>query len=112
MKITKADKETHSIITIHADTLNSALAPELKAEFVLLNKNGVKNIVVDLSEVNYCDSSGLSALLVGNRLCNELGGKFIINSLQEMVERLITISQLDKVLNITKSLEEANEILA
>lgn len=112
MEIIKEDKNNYSILKVNTEKLDSTLSPNLKAEFVLLNKTGIKNILVDLSEVKYCDSSGLSALLVGNRLCNELEGKFVINSLQEMVEKLIQISQLDKVLNITETIEEADGILA
>lgn len=112
MEILKENKGNYSILKVNVEKLDSTVSPELKAEFVMLNKSGEKNILVDLSEVKYCDSSGLSALLVGNRLCNELQGKFVINSLQDMVERLIKISQLDKVLNITEEIQDAEEILA
>jgi anti-anti-sigma factor len=56
---------------------------------------------VDLSEVKYCDSSGLSALLVGNRISKEHNGSLTLFGLQPAVDKIITISQLDKVLNIT-----------
>ena len=46
----------------------------------------------------YCDSSGLSAILLGNRLCKDAGGKFIIASLKPNVQKLIEISQLNSVL--------------
>ncbi|MCG8701050.1 MAG: STAS domain-containing protein [Bacteroidales bacterium] len=66
-----------------------------------------KNIVLDLSKCRYCDSSGLSAILVANRLCKNANGVFVLTGLNDAVERLITISQLDTVLNITSSVEEA-----
>jgi anti-sigma B factor antagonist len=112
MSITTEKKNNFSLLKINQEKLDSTLSPDLKATFVQLNKNGEKNILVDLSDVKYCDSSGLSALLIGNRLCNEQEGNFVINSLQEMVEKMIQISQLDKVLQITKSIEEAEELLA
>ncbi len=112
MEITKEKKAFYNLLKISSEKLDSTLAPNLKAEFVLLNKNGEKNILVDLSDVKYCDSSGLCALLVGIWLCNELDGKFVINSPQDMVEKIIKISQLDKVLNISKDIEEGERILA
>ncbi len=112
MEITKEKKGNHTLLTINTEKLDSTLSPNLKAEFVMLNKEGEKNILVDLAGVKYCDSSGLSALLVGNRLCNELEGKFVINSMQEMVKKLIVISQLDKILNITENLNEGEELMA
>lgn len=112
MEITKEKKEKYTILKINAEKLDSTLSPNLKAEFVILNKEGENNFLIDLSDVKYCDSSGLSALLVGNRLCNEIDGKFVLSTLQEMVKKLIEISQLDKILHITENLSEAEELMA
>jgi anti-sigma B factor antagonist len=60
----------------------------------------------------YCDSSGLSAILVANRLCKNAGGTFVLCGLNEAVERLITISQLDTVLTITGSVAEAEKMIS
>jgi len=79
---------------------------------VLIAGNGEKNIVLDLSNCRYCDSSGLSAILVANRLCKNANGTFVLSGLQTAVERLITISQLDTVLNITNSIGEADAIIS
>jgi anti-anti-sigma factor len=72
--------------------------------------NGEKNIVLDLSKCRYCDSSGLSAILVANRLCKNANGTFVLTGLNDAVERLITISQLDTVLNIAVSVDEATKL--
>jgi len=64
-----------------------------------------------LSKCRYCDSSGLSAILVANRLCKNATGTFVLTGLNDAVERLITISQLDTVLNIAGSLDEAIKML-
>ena len=69
--------------------------------------NGEKNMIIDLSNTEYCDSSGLSSILVANRLCKNAKGQFILSGLQNAVERLITISQLDSVLEIEDNLEKA-----
>ncbi|MES2837747.1 MAG: STAS domain-containing protein [Bacteroidota bacterium] len=104
-KITKTDNYTTIHLTI--EKLDSSASPELKSELVLLNAGGVKNIILDLSETRYCDSSGLSAILVGNRLCKNANGNFVICNIQESVKKLISISQLDSILNIKNSVEEA-----
>jgi len=112
MEITKEKKGNFILLKINTEKLDSTLSPNLKAEFVMLNKEGENKFLVDLSNVKYCDSSGLSAILVGNRLCNEIDGKFVLSSMQEMVQKLIEISQLDKILYIAKSIEEAEELMA
>ena len=73
---------------------------------------GMKNIILDLSNSRYCDSSGLSAILVANRLCKNAKGTFVLTGLNEAVERLITISQLDTVLNIVGSIDEAVKMIS
>lgn len=105
------NKEGYTLIKVDAERLDTNNAPDLKSELVVLNNNGVKNIVLDLSKVTYCDSSGLRAVLVGNRLCEDAIGIFILNGLQPDVENLIKISMLHTVLLITKTVEEAEELM-
>jgi anti-anti-sigma factor len=107
MKYSIDKKEEYSIFKLSEEKLDSTLAPALKSEFVTLNAEGVNNIIIDLSEVKYSDSSGLSALLVGNRLFSEEGGIFVLACLSEHVTKLIKISQLNNVLTILPTLEEA-----
>lgn len=109
-QIEKQDKYT--IIKIEAEKLDSNLAPALKSELVVLNTDGVKSIIIDLSRTRYCDSSGLSAILVANRLCKNSNGLFVLTGLQEPVKKLISISQLDTILNITNTLAEAIELFS
>lgn len=104
-------KNNHTLISISTEKLDTKIAPTLKSELVLVSGNGEKNIIIDLSKCRYCDSSGLSAILVANRLCKNADGKFVLTGLQEPVERLINISQLDTVLNITNTVEEAEKII-
>ena len=107
MKYSIDKNEQYSILKLQEEKLDSPLSPALKSEFVTLNAEGIKNIIIDLSEVKYVDSSGLSALLVGNRIYNEDGGIFILASLNDHVMKLIRISQLNNVLNLLPTVEEA-----
>ena len=107
MKYTIDKQEKYSLLRLHEDKLDSSVAPGLKSELITLHAEGVKNIVLDLAEVKYTDSSGLSALLVGNRIVQEEGGIFILTTLSDHTMKLIKISQLDSVLNILPKVEEA-----
>jgi anti-sigma B factor antagonist len=108
-KIDKTDKYT--VIKLLVEKLDSNLAPSLKSELVVINTDGAKNIIIDLTDTRYCDSSGLSAILVANRLCKNSQGTFVLTGLQEPVKKLISISQLDTILNITNTLLEAQDML-
>ena len=100
-------KEKYTLIKVNIEKLDNNISPSLKSELVVLTTEGVKNIVMDLTAVRYCDSSGLSAISVANRLCKNANGSFVLCSIQEAVKKLISISQLDSILKITNTIDEA-----
>ena len=104
-------KGNYTLIKVNSDRLDTNNAPELKSELVVINNKGEKNMILDLSSCTYCDSSGLRAVLVANRLCEDSIGTFILCGLQPDVENLIKISMLHTVLLITKDQKEAEELL-
>ena len=66
-------KQQCTVISIENEKLDTHIAPSLKSELVLISGKGEKNIILDLKKCQYCDSSGLSAILVANRLCKTAG---------------------------------------
>lgn len=106
MKFSVEKEEKYTILRLDDEKLDSTIAPSLKSEMVTTQAEGTKNLILDLSPVKYSDSSGLSALLVGNRIFGENQGQFFLASLSDHVEKLIKISQLDNVLNIKATVQE------
>jgi len=100
------------VVRLHEEKLNTLIAAELKSELLLLNTQGYNNVIIDLSESMYCDSSGLSAILVGNRLSRNANGLFVLTGLSDAVLKLVQISHLDQVLNITNTLTEAIDLVS
>lgn len=80
--------------------LDSSVSPELKGEFLILCKPKVETLTVDLKDVEFCDSSGLSALLIADRKMKEHGGKVVLRNVHKKVVSLIKISMLDRVFEI------------
>ena len=111
MKFSIDKEEKYTILSLQEEKLDTTIAPNLKSEFVTLNAEGVKNLILDLSNVKYTDSSGLSAILVGNRLFKEVEGAFILTRLNEHVFKLIKISQLQNVLDVMPTVEEAVDLV-
>ncbi|NCD71919.1 STAS domain-containing protein [Mucilaginibacter agri] len=111
MKFTIDKHEKYVVLKLNESKLNSLFTPQLKSELILVNAEGQRNIILDLCHVKFADSSGLSSLLVGHRLCKNAEGVFILSGLSEAVARLITISQLDTVLTIVPTTEEAVDLV-
>lgn len=112
MDFTVEQENGTAIVSVNIERLNASNASGLKAELVLLNKGSVNNIVIDMSKAKYCDSSGLSAILVANRLCKDTNGQFVLCGLQVNVQKLIEIAQLDKVLSLAKDRDAALELIS
>lgn len=111
MKFSVDKQEKYTLLTLGEGKLDSTISPELKSEFVNLQTTGVTSLILNLSATKYADSSGLSALLTGNRTFSENGGSFVLAGITPFVEKLLTISQLNNVLNIVPTDQEAVDLI-
>lgn len=111
MKYEVDRKEHFSVLKLRDEKLNSLIAPDLKTEFINLHTAGTKNLILDLESVQYADSSGLSSILTGNRVFGAQDGALVLCNLNPHVQKLITISQLDTVLTLCPTLDEARQLI-
>lgn len=106
MKYTVDKQDSFAVFMLEEKNLNSLIAPKLKSELFILFQEGVENLIFDMSKIEFIDSSGLSALLSGNRLWAD--GGFIITEIKSaFVKNLIEISRIDSVIHIEPYLEDA-----
>lgn len=97
-----------TIFKLREKRLDTSISGLVKGEFTMMLKvDGVKNLIVDLSEVESCDSSGLSAILVANRILSSSNGMIRLVAPSEKVFNLIKITQLDRVLPVSQTVEQA-----
>jgi len=102
-----------TIFRLNEKRLDTNISGLVKGEFTLLLKvEGVNKLIIDLSEVETCDSSGLSAILVANRILHSNNGQIRIAAPSEKVFSLIKITQLDRVLPVCGTVKEAYEQLS
>ena len=109
MKFNVDKQENVIVYEILEDKLTSANAPILKSELVLANTEGYNNIIIDLNNVRFVDSSGLSAILTADRLM-KTNGSFVLTGIEQAaVKKLFEISRLDSVLSMVPTKAEAVE---
>lgn len=58
------------------------------------------NVVVNLKDVTFIDSSGLAVLVQGMKLAKKAGGKLGLCKLQQKVRIIFELTRLDKVFDI------------
>lgn len=99
MKVREDKRAGVIILRVLHPRLDQAVAPDFKTEILrLVEKESEQKILVDLKEVDYCDSSGLGALLFGLRQAKSKSGTLKLVNVNPKVFNLIRIAKLDKVL--------------
>lgn len=63
-------------------------------------------VIVDLSQVEFIDSTGLSALLSCHHLADQYGGNLVVVGPSDRTRRLLGITQLDSMLEIYPTAED------
>lgn len=96
------------VFKLNEKRLDTNISGLLKGEFTMMLKiDGVNKLIIDLSNVESCDSSGLSAILVANRIISANEGQIRLAAPSEKVHTLIKITQLDRVLQVTETVDQA-----
>jgi anti-sigma B factor antagonist len=98
---------SHTVIKVNSEQLDTLMAPEFKSEMVAIICHGETNVLIDLSTCDSCDSSGMSALLLGDRLCRQANGKFVLYGLSNRLREMIDLAEFDPCLMIADTREEA-----
>lgn len=86
----------------NAGTLRSAIDREIR-------QKPVKNLVFDLSELDFMDSSGIGLILGRYKRIKELEGNVFIAAARPEVERIINLSGLHKIIPLYDTMEKAEK---
>jgi anti-sigma B factor antagonist len=97
------------VIYVREERLDAHNSDELKAEMLRLFDSGSKNILVDLKEVRFIDSSGLGSLVSGFKNAISHQGNLKLSSLQPQVKSMFELTRLHRVFEIFPSSAEALE---
>lgn len=84
--------ETNRITVVNAGELKTALGEQLRA-------NG-RSVLLDLSEIKYMDSTGISVLISALKTSRENGSAFAIRGINPEVGKVLSLMKLDTVFDI------------
>lgn len=96
----------YTVVTPRGD-LDLATVRDLRAAIHQLLQDGHTNLVLDLGEVSFIDSSGLGVLIGARRKTFARQGSFSLVCDNDRVRRLLELTSLDKVFTIHDSVSEA-----
>lgn len=97
------------VLQIKEERLDAHNSPELKVEMQRLFEEGNKQLLIDLKDVRFIDSSGLGALVSGFKNATTYQGDLRLCSLQPQVKSMFELTRLHRVFEIFASPAEALE---
>ncbi len=66
-----------------------------------------KNIIFDLRELGFMDSSGIGLVMARYKMCNDNGGKVLIVNDNPNIQRILSMSGILKIIDVYKSVDSA-----
>lgn len=107
MKLTTYDKYTAAVIELKGDITGTAKDQEFSQTLHKLLAEGKKNIIIDLKETGFVNSSGLGMLIGGYTTVKNGGGDLKLANATEKIESLLVITKLTSVFTNYSSVDEA-----
>lgn len=96
------------VIATPKQRLDAFSAPELRAELEQLAESGVQRFVLDLSEVPFLDSAGLTVLVSLLKRARHAGGDVrLVWPAEEGARRILRLTKFDRVFSMSESLAAA-----
>ncbi len=86
-------------------------APQLKQQMISLLEGGARQMIVDLTKVEYLDSTALGVLIGGLKRMREMDGNMVLVCPSPRIRRVFEITGLDKIFDIHNTAQEAQEAL-
>ena len=89
-------------VVIAAGEIDLYTAPRLHSELVavIANAGTAPRVVVDMSGVEFCDSTGMNVLLSSLRQARERGGELELAAPRPAVKKILQVTGLDSVFTI------------
>lgn len=84
-------------------------APQLKQQMIVLMEDGARQILINLSHVDYMDSTALGVLIGGLKRIREMDGNMALICPAPRTRRVFEVTGLDKIFDIYNSQSEALE---
>lgn len=103
----KTEREGDTVIFRLRGSFDIATAPSVRAALTAASGDGKHAIVVDLTNVEFLDSTGLGALIGGHRRASENGGQVRLAVADGPISRLLNITGLMRVFPVYRTVGDA-----
>ncbi|QIJ65215.1 STAS domain-containing protein [Streptomyces sp. JB150] len=106
LKITTRDTRTGPVLEIIGD-LDYSNAPELRARLTTLDLQPGQRLVLDLAGLEFCDSSGITALIAARNHADAAQADIALAAVPHHTLRVLHIVGLDQIFRLYPDSETA-----
>jgi anti-anti-sigma factor len=107
MEIELKDIGEHKVVSVSGE-VDLYNVSELKKALFSVTDGSYSSVVVDLKDVNYMDSSGIGALVAGQKKMRAHNGKFALINIHDDVLNILKLATLDRFFTIY---EDENDLI-
>jgi len=107
MKYTLEKKNDISIVRVESTKITHIEAPDMKTTFLKLLTEDTHYFLLNLTKLDYMDSTGLGAMLFGIRQAEANDREIIFCCLTDKMQSLVRIARLDTIFEIYSTEEVA-----
>lgn len=107
MKMKVTERYEAVVIELKGNVLGGPEANEYSDTLKKFLSEGKKNIIIDLGEVKFMNSSGLGMLIAGLTTVNKEGGKLKLANVENKIHSLLVITKLVTIFESYDSVDEA-----
>lgn len=109
MKVKQVEKYGAVVIELRGNVMGGPEAQEFSDLLHKLLEEGKKNVIIDLAETKFMNSSGLGMLISGYTTVKNGGGVMKLANATEKIESLLVITKLITIFEHFTSVDEAVE---
>jgi anti-anti-sigma factor len=88
--VTRSDEAAGPVIALHGE-LDVAAAPQLEKLLDGIHREGHRHVTVDLSDLSFVDSAGVSVLIKAKKEADEDGAAFVLRRPTAQVHRVFAL---------------------
>ncbi len=99
LKVTTRSQGDHTVISV-AGEIDLYTAPKLQSELTTALGASPARLIVDMSRVDFCDSTGINVLLAAHRQARERGGELQLAGPGSATRKVLQVTGLESVFTV------------
>lgn len=99
----KIEMANEIVVLLPAGNLVSSETEAFKSQVEKLMEKKFRFILLDMSRIDFIDSSGLGSIIAVNKLVANAGGVFACAALQEGVKKVFRVTRADQKILVTET---------